>query len=270
MTDAHIPLRQLKRTVLPLIAITALAGALIGCDANDLASPLSTATKSATNETPKPTTDSDTDEPAKTDTDEADADEAEADDAEEEAPEPEVNVYDEHFGTFKTIKKSGRGDTVVKLPKDVSSAIVTADHNGSSNFVIEALDSDNEMTELLVNEIGSYSGTVATGIIGEDSTRLKVTADGKWTLKIKPISAAPRAKAELSGKSDAVFRYEGDATIATFTHKGGGNFVVMQSDGTWPDLLINEIGTYNGTVPLSSGPSLLLITADGKWTMTEE
>ena len=58
--------------------------------------------------------------------------------------------------------------------------------------------------------------------------------------------------------------------IATFTHKGGGNFVVMQSDGTWPDLLINEIGTYNGTVPLSSGPSLLLITADGKWTMTEE
>ena len=58
--------------------------------------------------------------------------------------------------------------------------------------------------------------------------------------------------------------------VESLGHKGGGNFVVMQSDGTWPDLLINEIGTYNGTVPLSSGPSLLLITADGKWTMTEE
>ena len=58
--------------------------------------------------------------------------------------------------------------------------------------------------------------------------------------------------------------------VEAISNKGGGNFVVMQSDGTWPDLLINEIGTYNGTVPLSSGPSLLLITADGKWTMTEE
>ena len=104
MTDAHIPLRQLKRTVLPLIAITALAGALTGCDANDLASPLSTATKSATSETPKPPTDSDTDETPKTDNGEAETDEADADDAEEEAPEPEVNAYDEHFGTFDAFK----------------------------------------------------------------------------------------------------------------------------------------------------------------------
>lgn len=32
-------------------------------------------------------------------------------------------------------------------------------------------------------------------------------------------------------------------------------------------LLINEIGTYEGTVPLSEGPSLITVNADGEWSL---
>ena len=32
-------------------------------------------------------------------------------------------------------------------------------------------------------------------------------------------------------------------------------------------LLVNEIGAYSGTVPLSAGPSILTVTADGAWTL---
>ena len=32
-------------------------------------------------------------------------------------------------------------------------------------------------------------------------------------------------------------------------------------------LLINEIGAYSGTVPLSSGPSVIVAGADGNWTL---
>ncbi|WP_104178400.1 hypothetical protein [Cryobacterium sp. Y50] len=35
-------------------------------------------------------------------------------------------------------------------------------------------------------------------------------------------------------------------------------------------LLVNEIGAYSGTVPLSSGPSAIVVTADGNWTLLAE
>ncbi|WP_198417239.1 hypothetical protein [Cryobacterium sp. TMT1-2-1] len=35
-------------------------------------------------------------------------------------------------------------------------------------------------------------------------------------------------------------------------------------------LLINEIGAYSGTVPLSSGPSVIVVNADGPWTLKAE
>jgi hypothetical protein len=33
-------------------------------------------------------------------------------------------------------------------------------------------------------------------------------------------------------------------------------------------LLINEIGPYSGTVPLSAGPSVITVGANGGWTLT--
>ena len=69
---------------------------------------------------------------------------------------------------------------------------------------------------------------------------------------------------------------EGQAAIATFTHVGSSNFIVSSLDKDFEsvDLLVNEIGNYEGMVLLSRGysfnakePKRLEITADGAWTV---
>lgn len=194
----------------------------------------------------------------------------------EEEPAPDAATVqswaDDTFGTFATITETGTGDNLVTLPSGASAGIVTATHDGGGNFAISVLDASNDSTgQLLVNTIGKYSGTSEFGFnsLGEGVT-LEVSADGKWSLTIAPISTAPALLAE--GAGDRVFLYDGAAGKLTATHAGSGNFAVVEETGEDFSfgLLINEIGAYSGTVPLSSGPSVIVVTADGKWTLDAE
>ena len=100
----------------------------------------------------------------------------------EESSAPVIDPYAERFGTFATITQSGSGDSVIQLPTEADAALVTATHEGSSNFVLQTLDGSNQMSDLLVNEIGAYTGTVSYGLTGSESGMLQITADGAWTI----------------------------------------------------------------------------------------
>jgi hypothetical protein len=53
----------------------------------------------------------------------------------------------------------------------------------------------------------------------------------------------------------------------SITHDGGSNFVVR----AWTDrrdLLVNEIGPYDGTVRSPTGTVVFEVNADGAWTLT--
>ena len=54
---------------------------------------------------------------------------------------------------------------------------------------------------------------------------------------------------------------------ATLTHNGDSNFSVW-AWGTTRDLLVNEIGAYDGTVLVESGLFIWDVSADGDWTVT--
>ena len=170
-----------------------------------------------------------------------------------------------------TVSEDGTGDSIITLPSGATAGLVTANNTGSGNFVIDVLDDSNQSTgDLLVNEIGTYEGATAYGInsFGEASS-LKVTSDGNWNITIEPISAAPEL--EPTGTGDAAFLYTGPPTQLTATYNGDSNFVVYEdTDEFSMGLLINEIGAYEGTVPLSAGPSLLTVNADGKWSLTTD
>lgn len=192
--------------------------------------------------------------------------------AEEPAVVTAASWANEEWGKFAPVEQSGTGDTLITLPEGATGGIVTATHNGERNFAISVLDASNETTgELLVNTIGTYSGTTAWGInaFGEGA-RLQVTADGAWTITISPMGSAPTV-AE-SGTGDAVFLYDGGAAALTATHDGERNFAILEetSETFNMGLLVNEIGTYSGTVPLSAGPSVITVTADGNWTLAIE
>ena len=175
------------------------------------------------------------------------------------------------YGTFAARSFSGTGDDVVTLPKSVKAAVVTATHDGESNFVIEVLDKKNETTDLVVNEIGAYTGSTAFGLRQRTTgRRLQVTADGDWTITLHSIASAKSLP--KSGRGDDVRLYNKPAGALRITHRGESNFAVWQHSGGryGYDLLVNEIGDYKGTVPTKGGPSVIEITADGTWTITRK
>ncbi|WP_199034358.1 hypothetical protein [Glycomyces salinus] len=72
---------------------------------------------------------------------------------------------------------------------------------------------------------------------------MEVTADGAWEITITPVADAP----ELSDPQEST----GDAATWDVSHDGESNFSIVQAgDGLmeW-NLLVNEIGAYEGSVP---------------------
>ncbi|MDR6970784.1 DUF4190 domain-containing protein [Leifsonia shinshuensis] len=184
-------------------------------------------------------------------------------------PDPNA-AYDKAYGTFAPVNQAGSGDTVIAIPARAKAGIVIASHNGSSNFSINVLDANNQSTgDLLVNTIGAYSGTTAFGMhsIGGTGTNLQVTADGQWNITISPVSSAPDFPLPGSATGDQVYKYGGKAANMAFTNQGQGNFAVIQYGAAFPNLAVNEIGPYNGKVPMLAGPSVITVTSDGAWTV---
>ena len=90
----------------------------------------------------------------------------------------EVTAHDLASLPIQDQSASGVGDDVVVL--NLTSPQVTLTHNGESNFAIWAWTFDE--VDLLVNEIGPYSGTVRSpngGFVVYD-----ITADGDWTVNV--------------------------------------------------------------------------------------
>ncbi|MFG1606136.1 hypothetical protein [Actinoplanes sp. NPDC049265] len=97
-----------------------------------------------------------------------------------------------------------------------------------------------------------------------------------------PAPSTPAAPATLP--ADEVYQGRGGKTVKlkplspdfghylVATHRGSSNFAVwaMDDDGVRRDLVINEVGRYEGSRPLGLEqiPSALKVEADGSWKIT--
>lgn len=191
----------------------------------------------------------------------------------ESTPTEELTPSPEPTPEFAAIELTGTGSGVPRfdIPAD-SAAIAEISHTGGSNFAVWAIDGSGSQTDLLVNTIGNYTGTVLFDEdLGSHTDAFEVEADGSWTITIRPVTEAFRwdGTETLSGTGDDVVVLDPPSSglsSTTLTHAGGGNFAIWgySSDGT--DLLVNEIGNYSGEVLLADGTFVLEITADGPWT----
>lgn len=203
------------------------------------------------------------DEPDDETAEEEEADEpeesAELDEGEEE-PESDAEL-------FESVSLEGTGDDVISIPTAPDHLLVaTISHDGSSNFAIESHSADGD-GDLLVNTIGSYSGTVPVNFLFE-ADELEITADGPWEIVISDFFEQPVLEDSIEGDGDQVLVVGTDANRLAITHDGESNFAVL-GWGQQRNLLVNEIGTYDGTVRL--GDALALeINADGTWTINAE
>jgi hypothetical protein len=177
--------------------------------------------------------------------------------------------------SFAPIMLSGKGNKVPRftIPED-EAAIATITNKGSANFMVTSLAADGSDNELLVNEIGNYSGTVLfDASSGQHSVAFKVESDGTWAITIQPLSAAKvwDPTTPLAGRGDDVIAVSPAVSglmTATISHKGQANFVVYAYSPSGQDLLVNEIGNFSGEEAVPDGTYLLQINADGTWTVT--
>lgn len=175
-------------------------------------------------------------------------------------------------GTLKKavspVTVSGTGDDVVEIPSELSVCLVKAENNGDSNFVIKSLDANNKSIDLLVNTIGSYSGTTTTGMRRGTAKYLEVNSSGSWTITMSPVSQAPSVVNGAQNTGDGVVKISaGTGGKLSFSNDGSSNFVVRGISSSGSDLLVNEIGAYSGVVP-NKNYSLLVVESDGSWTVS--
>ena len=164
---------------------------------------------------------------------------------------------------------TGKGDNVVKIEKAAGPAILTFTcAKCSGNTIVQSDGAD----PLLVNTIGAYSGKKAIDVTdGSTTSELTIKATGAWKVTVGGLDQATQATgtAPVTGKGDDVIVLSGNTTTAAITNKGDQNFIVQATpaDGGYPDLAVNTIGSYTGTVPMAA-PALVQITSDGNWSVT--
>lgn len=165
---------------------------------------------------------------------------------------------------------SGVGDSVVDVTFPPDPAIITILYNGGSNFIVESYDAFGNGIDLLVNTIGSYAGTrLINSEVGGEVTRLGIQASGSWSLEIKPLDAALRVNApgRYDGSGDSVFFLDGRAGTAHFVAPADTNFIVHAYTTTSVELVVNEIGPYDGVSIIPSDVFLFDVTATGAWSV---
>lgn len=182
---------------------------------------------------------------------------------------------------IEPIQLSGTGQQATKkFSLESGLAILRMTHSGQSNFAITLLDSNGEIVELLVNEIGSFNGAKAVGIRTKGEYLLDISADGKWSVRIEQPrpSTAPSIPKSFAGKGQQVselFSIGKGLTTFKMIHDGSSNFAILLLDnkGQTIELLVNEIGAFNGSKAVGikkGGIYLLDISADGNWTIDVE
>jgi hypothetical protein len=193
----------------------------------------------------------------------------------------EVEAKKKKKKNIAPIQLSGSGQTATQgftLEKGISIFEITHT-GGDSNFSVVLMNGNGEWVDLLVNEIGEYSGKKAVGINKKGTYLLDIEADGNWTVNITQPRPSSGVKKPLTftGTGDDVpqFMYFKKKGLTRFnmSHTGESNFAIWLFDenGNHVDLLVNEIGNYSGSTAVripKKGVYLLDITADGSWSVS--
>ena len=189
---------------------------------------------------------------------------------------------DKTYGTFTPVSRTNQtGTKVVDFGNNITAGVVKIDSTNLNDvpFLVEVWATDNvTVIDTIVTSPGTYNGTVAFGLAGYGSNTagaLKITTatDVTWSLLISPVSSAPQGPlaAPSSTSGDVVYLYAGAAaTLHAQTFVPDQGIVVTQFFGpTTPALtLVNSPTMVDQRGPISAGPSVVTIKADGSWNVT--
>lgn len=171
------------------------------------------------------------------------------------------------------IALSGSGDSIVDVQKPAGPMLALISGNGDNSFfAVTSLDANNQPQDLLVNTVETYIGIRPIDFLdGQQTTRFEVKATGNWEIKLHPLDAAERLNVpgEFKGTGDNVITLAGGTPdLANISGNAAGSyFGVMGYGGSFPDMLVNDVEPYQGTVILSPDTIVLVIQATGDWSI---
>lgn len=163
----------------------------------------------------------------------------------------------------------GTGTQVVSLDTAIArDSLVSVTHKGPGPFMASSLDADRQRQQLLVNTVGTYSGTtLLTADVGQAVAQIAIVADGEWSLNVRDVSEAREFGSTIAGRGDDVVRYVGGMGVLAASYPGDAPFVVLRA-GRPDRLLFDEVGPFAGKTALGMGPALLVVSARGPWALT--
>ena len=149
--------------------------------------------------------------------------------------------------------------------------VATISNRGQGNFAVISYIGA-EYDDLLINEIGRYDGSV---YVAPGVDTLEITSGGQWQVDRSFIDAATPwdGTSDISGQGDSVVVLTGGSFGATtIRNRGDSNFAVIAYSefGDYLDLLVNEIGNYEGEVllPIDDPVVLAIHAVGGSWSMS--
>ena len=166
------------------------------------------------------------------------------------------------------IELHGSGDdrVAVDIPGD-DPAILHLTHDGSTYARVSSVDSDGQRIQRIVRERGTYEGARPLNFDGPPVSALDISADGDWSIVIRPLTDARQARGRIEGAGDeVVLLADHDAAALEATHHGRSRFNVR----TWGHLrlgMVGAVGDYEGRVELHPEVVAIEVVADGDWTL---
>lgn len=172
---------------------------------------------------------------------------------------------------------SGIGSDVLDVHWSSPGALHIVGNAASRNFIIKSFGRNGEYLDLLVNVVDPYSGIRPVNLKNYsdsgDVARLQIEATGSWEITYYPLNHpfvhALSVPGEFSGSGDDVILLSGKRPdLGIIDGASKGNFIVIAYRYTkYLDLLVNEIGSYSGTVIVPAEADILVVEATGPWTI---
>ncbi len=186
------------------------------------------------------------------------------------------------FGeVFEPFTAEGHGHQVITAdPSHPGPVLVELAHEGEGYVSLHPLDAKNKDEDFVfASGLPDFRGSKIVEAPRGRPLRFRLTATGRWVLRVKPVAAArriedvlhgygPEALLHTGGNADLRIDFFGTteieggyASLYTYEVKG---LTSLPSDNR---LLFTSNGRMRRSVPLSAGPLVLRYFAAGPWTL---
>ena len=164
---------------------------------------------------------------------------------------------------------NGTGDYVASGLTVTNYGVLHIEYNGEGYFSVKSYEND-EYDELLVSNVGSYSGDV---LIDHSGTfDIVIESEGDWSITSSGLKIDDTTS--FSGYGDAVTGITShDGGNWKITYEGDSYFSVKQygmNEG-YMDLLVSETESYSGIVKSEKGDDVFfVVTSEGNWSINKQ